>query len=300
MNRTNVLAALDRLADAEAAFLGREFLAPVARDGTVAVRIEGVVCRMSTTPRNFEGWGVFRAISTSHARLVREAGLAERRAYLALFPGVRLVLAGRRGKGWVGLAADRGRAEGEARVDLVEDAQAFETVRARFDGGRALFEAIDPRRDPGHAAYLRAALAERRPPERLDRPGLTPEERSAYAWAFAPLAEGDRKARLNRDEDRLRRALGHAGARLLDYAERDDVFRVTYEVDGIRHVSAVARGDLTVQVAGICLSGEDRKFDLQSLVGVLREGQAGWAVPVGVENGGMDEATYWDIHRGEG
>ena len=70
-----------------------------------------------------------------------------------------------------------------------------------------------------------------------------------------------------------------SGAELREYQSAGDVYRVGYEVDGQRHVSTVvSKKDLSVQVAGICLSGEDENFDLQSLVGVIREahGWSGW------------------------
>ncbi len=272
--------ALERLAAAEERFLQGEFLAPVLRGAGVRVRIAGVVCRLRFAPADFEGWGVFRPLSHAEARLVRPAGLAERQRYLDLFPLVRLVLAGRAGRQWSALPAHRAdrrlRVAGLVPVHLVEEGQPFEVVLARCDGAQFWYEGPEPRWDAGAGAYLRQNLERMTDPEQLDRPGLTAEERAAYAVNYLERARAAEEARRDRNEERLRQALAHAGALLKEFVERADVYTVRYEVDGQEHVSAVSRADLTVQAAGICLSGRDGDFDLQSLVGVLREARGGF------------------------
>ena len=283
--------AFARLAAAEESFLRSEFLAPVLRGQGVQVRIAGVRCRLRVEPAEFQGFGVFAPLSHKAARLVRPAGMRERRQYLELFPAISFVLCarepGEQGNG-LALPANRGdsrlQVEGLVPLRLVEEVELFDTVRARFDGARFWFDELDSRTDPGSAAYLREALARAAPPAMLERPGLTAGQREAYAAVFDERArqererEQRRRERETRDarasgERRLRDALEHAGAQFRDFADRGDVYRVTYTVDGQRHTSVVSKADLTVQTAGICLSGEDRNFDLNSLVGVLREGR---------------------------
>jgi hypothetical protein len=215
-----------------------------------------------------------------------------------LFPLVRLVLVHREGPYWLALPAQRGdarfRIAGLVPVQLVEEAQAFETGECRFDGSRFWFDRLDARRDPFNAAALRIALNEMREPERIEAPGLTPEERAAYAFAYAAKLDASR----DHVEKRLHAALRHAGAEFVGYLERADGYRVEYSVDGQRHISVVAKDDLSVQVAGICLRGQDAKFDLESLVGVLRQADD-WVPRVGVDNSGMDEEMYWNVHPPE-
>jgi hypothetical protein len=118
-----------------------------------------------------------------------------------------------------------------------------------------------------------------------------------YAVNYFEKEEVRKKAAIEQTAERLQKALGHAGAELVEFLERKDNYRITYTIDGRQHVSAVDKAGLGVEVAGICLSGHDRQFDLASLVGVIREAEgAGGIVPVGDENEGMDEAQYWNVH----
>jgi hypothetical protein len=286
---------LDRLAAAEESFLQSDFLAPVVRGGRVQVRIAGVVCRLTVAPADFEGWGVFRLVAHGAARLVRPATLAERRRYLELFPLLRVILCDRDGETWQAVPAHqadtRFRIQGTVPVRLVEDGQLFEVMETRFDGSQCWFERADMRRDPGAAAYLRQALHEMTAPEALRRPGLTPEERTAYTINYARRLAAQR----DRVEVRLRDVLAHAGAEFRGYLEQGDTYRVEYVVDGVRQISVVNKDDLSVQVAGICLSGRDQDFDLESLVGVVREAGGG-AVRVGADNEGLEEEQYWRVH----
>jgi hypothetical protein len=281
---------IDRLAAAEARFRGGEFLAPAVRGGLVFVRVAGVVCRFEV-PKSFRGWGVFRP-DGRRAQLVREASLAERQRYLDLFPRRPMILVDRDGPDWLGWPAHQ--ADGRfgppavVPVRLAEDMQSFERVEARFDGSTAWFDRPDERADPAAAAYLRDALREMTAPESVDRPRLTAEERTAYRLAWECRKEFLR----DKTEDRLRDALSHAGAEFRGYVEKPDVLRVEFAVEGRPHVSVVNKADLTVQLAGICLDGADRHFDLSSLVGVLR--QADHVLRIG--DGGMAAEQYWEAH----
>ena len=290
-------AVIDRLAVAESDFLTREFVAPVVRNEFVHVRLAGTVCRMKVTCRGFSGWGIFRPKSFTSAKFVREAGLRERARYLHQLPVVRMLLSRRSDQGWLALPAQRGdrriEVSGEVPVHLAEGAQQFSLVRCRFDGRNLWFDELDSRHDPAMAGYLRESLAKSVDPQRLHRTGLTPEERAAYALRYFERAEIRELLLRDAVEDRLREALAHAGAEFVDYAEHRDGYRVTYRVGRERHVSSVRKGDLTVQVAGICLDGEDAKFDLHSLVGVLDESKGN---VLRISDGGMDEREYWRVH----
>jgi hypothetical protein len=287
--KSDVLRKLDKLAADEAAFLATRFVAAVTAGRRVQVRIARVRCELPVEPRDFEGVGVFQPLSHDRARVERVATLAERRAYLSLFVPVRMVLCERSGTSGIGILAGKSDTrfalDAPAPIDLIADdadAGLFDTVVARFDGARFWFDERDPRAELAAGRYLRESILAMRPLVQIDRPGLTAEQREAYRInldARRRQIERQRQAELAArrasSEGRLAEALEHAGATLREFVEQGGQFRVRYTVDGTEHTSVVARGDLSVLSAGICLSGEDAKFDLASLVSVLREGRDG-------------------------
>lgn len=264
---------LDKLASQEKEFFNSQLLSPVLKNAPIRVRMNGIVMNFSVQPKGLEGWGIFRPISSKVVKFVREPTMGEKAEYLNLFPVLRLILARRNNEGkWYGIPAHqadrRFKITGLVPVFMVEDAQIFNVVKTRFDGEFCWFDGIDEGHNPRVAPYLRDSLLKEQPIKDVLFGGLSQEEKDAYHIAFNDQIENKKDG----TEERIKGALKHAGAQYRSYIERGDTYTIEYVVDGNRHSSVVKKDDLGVVSAGICLSGQDRVFDLQSLVSVVREG----------------------------
>ena len=283
---------LERFAREERAVRDREFVAPVVSGGQVAVRVSGLVWRLTVAPHprsgQAHGWSVLRATEDGRADVLRAAKLGEVSRYLERLPRFRFVLVERAVDRWLGVRATAdGRLRGDVLypVGLVTDGERFDTVCARFDGAAFWFESVDAGRDPGRGAWLRTQLAAGAAPELLQRPELTAEERTAYAHLVSArelaaqhavergllAVERGLLAEVATEERRVRRAVEHAGGVFLRLDPVGEELTVTVEVDGHAHRALLRRRDLTVLSAGMCLSGQDSDFDLASLITVWRE-----------------------------
>lgn len=275
----DVRALINKLAAQESALRETCFLAPCVLGLRVRVRVSSLLYTFRPAPADFEGWGIFRPRDPQTAEVVGAATLLQTATYLRLFKPLRLRLAAHmRGRTWLAYPVN----EADARqqgvpveprpVRLVSAAQQFDQIIARYDGAQLWHDDADRRADPRTAERLRRLLAERVLPADINWPGITPETRTTYALATNRAPEFAPARQRAREEARLRAALALGGGTLRDYADRADHWLVNWHTrDGELHTSAIAKRDLTVLSAGICLSGEDRAFDLQSLVCVVEK-----------------------------
>ncbi len=267
---------LSQLAALEAELLNTQFLAPCVRGGRVRIRVGSMVYTFQPQPQNFEGWAVFGPVNEKIAAVVDEPNLPQMAEYLQLLVPVRLqLICALQGQTWLAYPVNESDAKQRislakpAAVHLVTEGSQFEQIVARWDGHCLWFEEIDRRADPLLSEQLTRALKKLILPEEVRFKGMTPEMRTVYELVSRNMKDFDPKVR---DERRLRRALKTGGGELRGFGDRQDYWLVEWTSgSGEHHTSAIAKNDLTVMSAGICLSGDDMKFDLQSLVGVVED-----------------------------
>lgn len=275
----NLQATVQRLAALEQAWQGRQFLAPVLSPGRARLRLEGLLFEVGIEPQDFNGFGVFAMRGPGHAEFVRLPSPQERDHYYRLWPRLQVRLLARAHEhawlAWPLANWNRGR---PLLVGALPETglQQFEVVDVAFDGVRGWYRQTVLRASLRLAEQLAEALDSRLQPESLSLPGLTPQDRQAYALAFAWRygLEADappRPARPGtRSESELRRALEKAGGQLRGFSAAGSVWNVHWlDSLGQPHFSSVRPSDLTVVSSGICLSGRDMDFDLTSLVAVM-------------------------------
>lgn len=264
---------LNQLATQETQLQQTEFLAPCVTGGKVRTSVAGIIYTFIPKPRNFEGWGIFQAIDAKTAKLIDEPTLPQIAAYFKLLQPLRLRLAyPLKGQSWLAYPINESDAKqrfGNAKpvvVHLVTEGGQFEPIIAYGNHQVWWFAEIDRRAEPQPTEQLRAALQQIISPKELQFAGLTPEMRTVYELVTTQ-AKGFEKLS---DEKRLNKALKQGGGELKNFDDKGEYWLVEWITrDGIRHTSAIGKTDLTVMSSGICLSGRDRDFDLQSLVGVI-------------------------------
>lgn len=272
---SDIHALIGEIAAAETQLQQTQFLAPCVGGGKIKTRVAGMVYTFTPQPPDFCGWGIFQPVNGQTAKLVETADRWLIDQYLQQFPAIRLHLACRMGQHWLAYPVNGGDMQQRLGwvkpvvVYLVKETGLFEPIIARWDGVCCWFEDEDRRADPQLVEKMQAALERLTPVKQLHFKGITPEMRTAYELATQQI---EAFSPANQDRRRLEQALQTGGGKLRSFQDRGDYWTVDWTTDdGERHTSAIAKHDLTVVSSGICLSGKDQDFDLQSLVGVIEE-----------------------------
>ncbi len=295
-----------RLGDEERRLQGREFVAPhFARQGRVRVRVQGLVYEFRIASRPAVGIGVFRPVSAREAEFVRPAAPAQAEAYLRCFPTVRALTVWEAAGAWHALPSDAAaaaRAGFAGVLPVVElDGYAldravvpFEALEGAFDGARVWLRRLDPRADVGKQEALRDCLRRGDVEGALRVKGLVAEDRAAVAAAFRVRGETERAVL----ETRVQGIVSARGGAVEEIRRHPDGrVEVRWRSrSGRRYTTVVRDRDLSVVCAGICLSGQDARFDLGSLVGVVHEGEGAQAIHrVDVGDAVLPEAEEGDL-----
>jgi len=270
--------------------LTTEFIAPYI-GGPIITRIAGIVYTFSpyrmSRNRNAYPWpktdhGIFRwkPIDTKRAIAQPTGRLAyhEYRKFLEHFPILKVIVIRRHEGQWLTVPWNaeevytRFGIGGVLPVYLCDRVERFDVVNVAFTP-----ELIYMDRARLSAGWLRelkrTCSGEQLPADPYNVPGLPPEGRTALDY----LLKRDEELKIALEEQRIRTALGHMDAELVSYMDQGpNQLVVRWKYRGIEYRTVVQKDNLEVVSAGICLSGQDRKFDLTSIVSVMRERQDRW------------------------
>ncbi len=270
----NIHQLLNQVSASETQLRLTQFLAPCVKAGRVRTRVNHLVYTFLPQPKNFAGWGIFQPVNERYAEVIEEANLAQISKYLQQFKALRLRLAYQlKHQTWLAYPSNEGDMKQRFNnvkpvvVHLVTEGVSFEQIIARWDGSAWWFEDLDRRADLSAIEALQTAFKGLVFPQDLRFSGMTPELRTVYELVTQNREEFSQQ---NQDEKRLKTALNFAGGTLEQFYDQGEYWTVQWTTrTGEQHSSAISKQDLTVIGAGICLSGRDQEFDLQSLVAVV-------------------------------
>ncbi len=268
---------LKKLSSKEADVRKRDFVSPYnEKTKTAIVSIDGLVYRFSISGFKGSGIGRFKPTNALSAVYVSEAEFDERIIYMESLPVLNVILSYQNDKGWIAVPHDTRLAkskfgiEGPVIVHNVSDAQAFDTIKVRYDGNNFWYEDFASFADLIKSQEMRTAFSMYAQKKEVRIPKTTPEDSTAFelakkSWEFFVK---------NSTENRIKELLENGGAKLGSYVVRGDNIEIKWKSSsGSKYNSVVKKDTFDVITSGICLSGQDSKFHLKDLPGVIETGE---------------------------
>jgi hypothetical protein len=279
MSKVNINKLINNYTKKEKQLLEQEILAPAIGRGKIFTSLDTGAIYQFNVPIKFSGWGIFQPVSTIQVRLKRVAQEYERLAYLYRLPHLRCIaINSTNNNKWLVIpknlsdARQRNFKTEPFEIYLVDKVvQQFETVLVNTDSSNYWFHGVDRRSSPIIAKGLLKYYNEIVDKQSWDNDitiTSSPEEKLAIKIALAKKKVDS----IPKEQLLMQQQLSYLGANLVSYSPldtNDNSYQVKYTDDYGEHAVTVGK-DYSIISAGICLSGEDDKFDLASIVKVLQ------------------------------
>jgi len=272
----NVLDLIKDMGKKEKSISKSIFISPIFNTDQVVTSVSGLIHKLYIPKITKPGWYKIKPSNLNRAKVVGEADFLEIDQYLKNLYKVRIIVVYKDKDIFYGIPLKNNNIgldfSQPVPIYLVSEDQVqfFDMITCRFDGANVWYHESDMSNDPAKAEYLRDQFDKYNDPKKIQYKGLTVEEKLAYSLRHSL----DKKFRETLKENLIKKDVEHSGGEFVKFVEKKDHFSVTYKVDGQSYTSYVSKDTAHhVITAGICLSGTDRKYDLASLVNVLREGQ---------------------------
>lgn len=278
----------NKFAAKELELRNKEFMAPYAEEIRFAhVKINGIVHPFRIVGFKGHGFGVFAPRDGSSARFVRNADIADVRAYFDILPKLHFILCYETDKGWVGYPMNLESADktlglaSETIIKNVTDCERFDVIVARYDSANFWYDEPFSGADLKKSSEMRECFCKGQTPDRMKQSlsrikGLSPEDRTSFDLA---IKSWHRFQQLT-TESRIKQVLEESGAKLGSYVVRGENVEVRWTTDrGTAYTSMVNKDSLDVVSAGICLDPHDgdgpmdTKFHLRDLPYIMKQGE---------------------------
>lgn len=265
---------IEKIGEKERKISDLTFVSPIFSNEIVATYIDGLLYTF-TIPKTDPGWYVIKPINVHQAKIIDEAKVQEKDKYLRCLGKIYITLVFKKDNVYMGIPDKSNKYDFPFQEiipvflhdDIVLD---FDRIIGRYDGSNIWFESVDMRNDPAKSDYLRESFENNIQPSKIKYEGLIFEEKLAYTLRTSL----DKKFKEDHKKSSLKDDVEHAGGEFVSFLERSDHISITYRVDGEQYTSHISKGDdRKVLAAGICIDGNDNKFDLRSLITVMREAQ---------------------------
>lgn len=238
---------------------------------TIITRISGMIYHFKIKKIDHSGFGIFKPINSTFANFVRDADDLQVEQYLKLLPQVKAIFAFKTDF-WYCMpqntsAYNKLGFNAITPVFNADNIEALDYFVGRYDGNGIWFENLDPNCDAIKIESLKDCLKTKK----LQKiKGLTPEDEMILNLILKKKEEQEEAT----FEGRLKALFAKKNAILDSFKERGQELEVKWKThSGQPYTTWVKKSNFSVISAGICLNHEDHKFDLNSLIGIVSQGE---------------------------